>query len=313
VGVFALLLAAARSLFSVPLGDLLILVLAYVRLIGLVPGAQQAWQGAVQVLPSFTAVQDLRQRCERAREDDASDVSGTPLVLQHEVGLRCLTFAYPGSDGRVLNALDITLRAGRITALIGPSGAGKSTLADLLLGLLTPETGQILVDGAPLTPAQRAAWRRVTAYVPQDAFLFHDTIRANLLWAAPGASEEELRRALRLADAWEFVSRQPAGLDTIVGERGIRFSGGERTRLALARALVRRPELLVLDEATAHLDPESEQRVLDTIEALRGETTVLLITHHEAVSRRADAVYRLQPAGRAEVERIGALEVATDR
>jgi len=177
-----------------------------------------------------------------------------------------------------------------MTALVGASGAGKSTLADLTLGLLTPNTGRVLVDGEPLTGDRLAAWRNSIGYVPQEPFLFHDTIRANLLWARPDATEEDLRVVLRAAAAEEFVTRLPQGLDTVVGDRGVRLSGGERQRLTLARALLRRPTLLVLDEATSSLDHENERLVQEAIAKLHGELTLVVIAHRLSTVQQAEQV-----------------------
>jgi ATP-binding cassette subfamily C protein len=154
----------------------------------------------------------------------------------------------------------------------------------------------VLVDGTPLTPQLLPAWRDQIGYVPQDSFHFHDTVRANLLWARPEASEAELLEALEIAAAG-FVARLPQGLDTVLGDRGVRLSGGERQRIALARALVRRPAMLILDEATSSLDSENERRVQDAIERLHGRLTVLVITHRLTTVRLADSIHVLE-AGR---------------
>jgi ATP-binding cassette, subfamily C, bacterial len=177
------------------------------------------------------------------------------------------------------------------TALIGASGAGKSTLADLMAGLLAPTTGRIKVDGREVT--DRRAWREGVGYVTQDVYLFNSTLRENLLCAVRTANDAEIWEVLELAAAGDFVRALPLGLDTLLGERGVRLSGGERQRLAIARALLRRPVLLVLDEATSALDRENEQLIQDTLAKLRGHLTVLLIAHRETSIAGVDRIVRM--------------------
>jgi ATP-binding cassette subfamily C protein len=229
-----------------------------------------------------------------------------PIALHDAVALRDVRCAYPppldnGSDAAPLHsrrdALDgvwLRIPAGKITAIVGPSGAGKSTIADLLLGLMFPQAGDVRIDGVELTPARAHQWREHVGYVPQDPFLFHDTIRANLQLAAPRSSDREMGEALALAGADAFVARLPQGLDTVVGERGSALSGGERQRIALARALLRRPSLLVLDEATNAVDAECELRIREVIGSLRGRLTVVVITHDLAAVLDADAIYVIE-------------------
>ncbi|TIO48634.1 MAG: ABC transporter ATP-binding protein, partial [Mesorhizobium sp.] len=175
----------------------------------------------------------------------------------------------------VVSGISFGLPAGEVTALIGPSGSGKSTIADMLLGLLEPSQGEILADGDEITAQNRRAWRGQVAYVPQDVFLLHDTIGANLRLAAPQAGDEELWAALRKAHAAHFVERLDRRLETVVGDRGVRLSGGERQRIALARALLREPSLLILDEATSALDWQNQSLIAQSIEELRGKMTIL--------------------------------------
>jgi ATP-binding cassette subfamily C protein len=158
------------------------------------------------------------------------------------------------------------------------------------MGLLKPDQGHILVDGRAVYLYGNAAWRQGISYVTQETFLFHDTVRANLLWARRDASEAELQQALCLAAAEEFVAGLPQGLDTVLGDRGVRLSGGERQRLALARALVRRPTLLILDEATSALDGANEQRIHQALATLHGRLTIVLITHRLSTVRMADRI-----------------------
>ncbi len=199
--------------------------------------------------------------------------------------------------GPALRGVTITLEPGEFTALSGPSGAGKSTLADLLLGLLRPSNGEVLVDGAPLDHSNLRRWRASCAVVPEVPYLFHDTVRANLAWPGRDLDPGRLRAALEAAAAAEFVTRLPRGLDTMVGERGGRLSAGERQRIALARALLREPTLLVLDEATGALDAATERRIVESLRALASRMTIFAVTHRRPLLDGAHRVLRLE-AGR---------------
>jgi len=181
-----------------------------------------------------------------------------------------------------------------MTAVIGHSGAGKTTLIDLLMGLIRPEKGEILVDGRPLEGRFLFSFRRAVSYVPQDPFLFHASIRDNLRIAAPDASEDDMWEALRLSASEEFVRGLPLGLDTVVGDRGVRLSGGERQRIVLARALLRKPALLILDEATSALDAVNEDKIRQALDRLKGEMTIIVIAHRLSTIRNADHVIVLE-------------------
>lgn len=270
--------------------DLLVMVVVFARL---TPGLMQIQQNADtlwQVLPTFDHLNRLLERCEAARE--AVVAGGTErLPLRDRISLSGVSFRYDKEHGpNVLAALDLEIEAGQVVAIVGASGAGKSTLADLLMGLQVADAGCVAVDGEALAGARLAAWRRSIAYVSQETFLFNQSIRANLQWGAPDASDADLHRALALAGAAPVVAAMPDGLDTVVGERGGRLSGGERQRLVLARALLRRPTLLILDEATSALDHDSEQAVWATIDRLRGRTTVIVIAHRLSSLRHADRI-----------------------
>jgi ATP-binding cassette subfamily C protein len=234
---------------------------------------------------------EMQAGCEAAAEPKAG--SSDVVELREGVRFKEVSFSYDGGKTTppAIQNLDLTLRAGETTAVVGPSGAGKSALADLLMGLVLPNRGLVLVDDKPLNPARIKSWCDNIGYVAQDTFLFNDTVRANLLWACPDAADEETKQALRLAAAQEFVSRLPDGLDTVLGDRGVRLSRGERQRLA--RALLRRPSLLILDEATSVLDSENEKRIQSAIEGLHGRTTILTIAHRLSTTRRADVIHVL--------------------
>ncbi len=206
---------------------------------------------------------------------------------------RDVTFHYATSGGGV-SGLNMVVPRGGITALAGPSGAGKSTTADLALGLLQPDSGAVLVGGEPLQAEDLPWWRSHVAYVPQETVLLAGTLRDNLVWSVH--ARHRRRRLLRGARTCCGSVRHelPDGLDSLLGDRGVRLSGGERQRVAIARALLRQPALLVLDEATSSLDDDTEAAVLDTIGGLVPAMTVLVIAHRRTTLDMAQHVVRIE-------------------
>ena len=291
--ILGLIVLVLVELLAIPPAGIVLLLFVYARMMPRFSGMQQNYQTFMNTFPGFVTVVEMHARCQEAAEARPTHVER--IELHDCIQLEQVTFSYE-RDGSapVLRDVPLVVRAGDTTAVVGPSGAGKSTIADLVIGLILPNQGRVLVDRVPLCAERMHSWREQIGYVGQDTFLFHDTVRANLRWSRPEASDEEIRRALRLAAAEEFVSALPEGLDTIVGDRGVRLSGGERQRLALARALLRRPALLILDEATSNLDSEHEVRIQSAIEALHGSTTILVITHRLPTVRGADVIYVLE-------------------
>jgi subfamily B ATP-binding cassette protein MsbA len=209
-------------------------------------------------------------------------------ALSVAIELRDVTFAF--EQETVLDGVDLTIPAGRTTALVGASGAGKTTLAALLTRLLHPDSGRILWDGTPVERFSAASLRRQVALVPQDPFLMHDTVRANVALGDEDATDEEVHRALALGDARRFVEFLPAGLDEVVGEEGSSLSGGERQRICLARAALRDAPVLVLDEAASSLDAASEEAIRTALERVASGRTVLVIGHRLSSVRDADSI-----------------------
>ena len=249
-----------------------------------------SWQGQLQniqaYMPAFETIRTAIVELNSGTRESTSQKEILPLsreVVFHRVG-----FTYKSGNEEVLRDVSFTLPCGSVTALVGPSGAGKSTTADLLLGLLRPTKGQILIDDEPLTLENVGAWRKTIGYIPQEPLILNATVRENLLRFHPRASEEEMVDALKRALAWPFVEKLPQGLDTILGDKGVRLSGGERQRIVLARVLLGNPRLIILDEATSALDYESENFIRETIHTLRNKTTVLIIAHRMATIRGAD-------------------------
>ena len=283
-------LYAAVAWAALPTAQLVLMVFVFTRLMPRLVAIQTTWQRLLHYQNAFAVVGELQVKLDAASEPTTIS-SGPPVTLQREIRLENVTFRYDSGEGRAaLDDVSLVIPARQMTALVGASGAGKSTLADLILGLLTPSAGRVLVDGIPIDGDRLGAWRQTIGYVPQEPFLFHDTVRANLIWAKPEATEEELRAVLRAAAAEDFVGRLPQGIDTVVGDRGVRLSGGERQRLTLARALLSRPTLLLLDEATSALDSENERFVQEAIEKLHGELTIVVIAHRLSTVRNADQV-----------------------
>jgi|CXWL01.1.fsa_nt_gi ATP-binding cassette subfamily C protein len=283
----------AHEMLRVTPAQLLVLLFIFARLMPRLTSIYRQLQALAGMLPVVEAVARLERDCLAMAEPEASQISDPSF--EKCIRLEGVSFNYlQRADTPAVCNADLEIPAGLTTAIVGPSGAGKTTLADLLIGLLSPTGGRILVDGAPLPHDRLAAWRRHVGYVAQETMLFHDTVRANLLWANPGASEEDLLQALRLSAADDFVAGLPDGLDTILGERGVLVSGGERQRLSLARAILRRPRMLVLDEATSSLDSENELRIQQAIESLHQQMTIVVITHRLSTIRHADLIHVLE-------------------
>jgi ATP-binding cassette subfamily C protein len=291
VTLLSVLVFVAIRAFHFEVPALLMLLFLFARVVPRLMALQQNIEFYINLLPSLSRHTALEAYCVAAAEQNAG--TGAAIALTRDLTLDRVSFRYAAGESQVLTSIALSIAAGSTVAIVGPSGAGKTTLVDLMLGLLTPTEGTVAVDGAPLVIERGRAWRSSVSYVPQDTFLFHDTIRANLRWAVPGATDADLAAVLSLAAA-EFALDLPQGLDTVVGDRGVRLSGGERQRIALARALLRRPSLLILDEATSALDSENETRIFEAIQRLHGTMTIVVITHRVSTVSGADVIHVLE-------------------
>lgn len=258
--------------------NLLVFIFVFSRLLPALSDLEQMAQAFVMQASCFENLENLIKSC---KEHGASLAVGAELIPgcgpDPSLEFCGVSFSYPNSSEPSLSCVSFAMVAGEHIAVTGPSGAGKSTLVDLMLGLMSPSSGQIKVGNQVLTGEVLRAWRNVVAYVPQETYLFPDTIQANLLWARPDADEALLWQALKLARADEFVRATKGGLHTILGERGLGLSGGERQRLALARAFLRQPKMLIMDEATSALDLDTERQILEELAAM--DISLVIVTH----------------------------------
>lgn len=287
------------QILQIPVSRLLIMLFLFASLVPMFSWMQRTWQGTLNMLPAYKAVQEMHEKFHAAEEPQIYG-QVKPIELETGVEFRGVSFKYDKEDENfVLDHVDLLIRARETTVILGPSGGGKSTFADLLIGLLTPDIGQVLIDGIPLEGSVLHSWRKSVGYVPQESLLFHETLKDNMLWASPESSEEDIWNALQMASAADFVNALPEGLMTIMGDRGVRLSGGQRQRISLARALLRKPTLLLLDEATSNLDAKNEQRIIEAMQELRGKMTVVFISHRKSVVECSDRVLLIE-GGRAQ-------------
>lgn len=291
----AALVLAGLTAFHVPPAMLVALLLVVTRMSGPSGQIQQGAQMLANALPAYDAVQSLR----RELQASAPEPAAADAVLPADTTVRFDRVSFfhnhdAAGEVRGVEDVTITIAPGLCLGIKGPSGSGKTTFADLLVGLYPPQSGAITVGGEPLAGPLLSLWRDKISYIAQDPFLFHDTIRRNLVWSDPQADEARMWQALDLAEAGEFVRALPDGLDTVVGERGTLVSGGERQRLALARGILRRPALLILDEATNAVDPATEDAVIARLLALSPRPTMVIIAHRPESLLRCDRVATMQ-------------------
>ncbi len=275
--------------WRMPLASILVLALLVSKLLKQLGKVQTRYQEMVIYESAYWSIKDMIETMKLEREP----LTGSRIAeLKRAIHLKHVDFAY--DDHKALQNVSLTFPAGQITAIVGPSGSGKTTIVDLVSGLLRPQQGEVWIDDELLENVNLRSWRRKIGYIPQDTILLHDSVMNNITLGDPELSANDVEDALRAAGAWEFVGNMPGGIHSIVGERGGKLSGGQRQRIAIARAIVQKPELLILDEATSALDPQSEAAVCETLQNLRGQLTIVTISHQEALVKIADTAYHVQ-------------------
>ena len=237
---------------------------------------------------------DIEAHREARAEAEARKAEEIPVTLEKEIRVEHMEFTYPNVEEPVLSDVNVTIPKNASVAFIGPSGAGKTTFVDLILGVLTPQKGVIMTDGVDIQKGMRS-WHDKIGYIPQTIYMLDDTIRNNIAFGAnEDIDDERIWEALKQAQLDDLVREMEEGLDTVIGEAGVRLSGGQRQRIGIARALYRRPEVLVLDEATSALDNETEAAVMEAIDSLQGKMTMLIIAHRLSTIRNCNIVYKVE-------------------
>ncbi len=292
-----MLIALVMVMQGRPIANIVpVLAMFGVAILRLMPAIQQITQLATDLRFNIVSVNpiydDLIALRTYSQEFTADRRKKEKLRLEHTIAIKNLHYYYENSSEQALNGVTLEIKRGKAVAFVGPSGAGKTTIADVILGLLKPQQGEILVDGKNIFDSI-SAWQQNIGYIPQFIYLSDDTLRRNIAFGLPDEKidEQKIRQAIELAQLDELILRLPEGLDTIVGERGTRLSGGQRQRVGIARALYHNPQVLVMDEATSALDNITEELIINAIDLLKGQRTVIMIAHRLTTVMNCDTIF----------------------
>ncbi len=289
VAIMIIIALVVAKTFNVPISDMVVLLVS-LRYVALNLGAVINEKNSLEnFFPSYEQIKDLKKLSDQMKQHSGAKVFNK---FNDCLVIKDLSFAYPNRD-LVLSKVNMEIKKGEMIAIVGKSGAGKSTLIDLIMGFYRPNRGDICFDNQSLYDFDIISYRNNIGYVPQESILFDVSIKENLLWAKQDATDEDIYAACRLAHADEFIEGFPEKYNTLVGDRGVRLSGGQLQRIALARAFLRKPELLILDEATSSLDTHSERLIQDAIEKIAKKTTVIVVAHRLSTIKKSDCIYVL--------------------
>ena len=279
----------ATVYWKVPLPELVVLGIIFFQVTAIISKVQRRYQMMAELESAYVRSYEQIEELESNPEIERGGV--TPSLKQ---GIVFKDVSFSHDNHPVVHNASLEVPAGSITVLQGPSGAGKTTLTDLMLGLYRPDSGEIEIDGVPLNDIAIAEWRQLIGYVPQELSLLHGSVLTNIALGDAKISPEDAMDALRRAGAEPLIEELPNGLNTDVGEMGARLSGGQRQRISLARAMVLKPKLLILDEVTSALDPETEQQICSSVAQLAGDYTIVVITHRPAWVKVATRLYNIE-------------------
>lgn len=274
---------------SMPMTDLMVLAFLFYRTVGRVGRIQKQYQAATVNESAYWSFQKKLEDAKNEEEVISGDIFP---AFDRAISFNNVSFAYRNDN--IIEDASLEIPFGKLTVLIGPSGAGKTTIADLISGMITTETGDIKVDDVHLGMLDLMSWRKKIGYVPQEIFLFHESVNSNIVLNDQEITPEDVEASLKKAGAWDFVSRLPNGEDTVIGEHGAELSGGQRQRISIARALARKPKLLILDEVTTSLDPKTEAEICSSLLNMKEQMAILAITHQKALIKAADIVYEVK-------------------
>lgn len=288
--VLVLVIYAGHRIEQVPLVSFFILIILFARIFPLFVNINTDANQIVTLIAPVKLVMKLDEQLPDASFGTQSDQMINDL--RQGISMEHISFAYPASTPLFTN-FAATIPAGKLTAIVGPSGIGKTTLIDLVAGLQKPASGTIHIDGHALDDELMPRWKNSIGYLPQDAFFIDGSIRENLVWDSENISDEEIWDTLEKVNATKLIRRLDRGLDTMIVNHQYYFSGGERQRLALARILLRKPKILILDEATSSLDAENEKIIMEVLQALKGNVTILFVTHRTSILPWCDEIIRL--------------------
>lgn len=277
---------ALKGKFGVTTGDVVLLTSFFGQLIGSVILLSSLMP---QISKGFSSIRSLGEVLESPDIEANSGKRGIEEVIGI-VTFDKVSYAYPQSDRSAIANLSLSAKPGEMIALVGPSGSGKSTLINLVIGFLRPQSGSISIDGRNMSDFNLSSYRKFISVVPQESVLFEGSVRDNISYGLGSVSDKRVEEALRAANAWDFVMDLPDGVNTLVGERGARISGGQKQRLAIARALIRNPRILILDEATSALDSQSEKEIQGALESLMVNRTTFVVAHRLSTVQKADRI-----------------------